>query len=169
LTRLFLDPNTTTSATGVLSFNSAAAVADYYGATSFEASLANEFFAGYGGAPATMLFTRYSGGGGRPHLYGANISNLTLKDLQSISGTLSIDFQGLTWPEPITYSGSINLSGVRSFSEAAEKIQNALNSNLPETPVGRYVRKLNHAVLILVHRIGHRGPSPDHVGLVGQH
>src|SRR5271166_7016455 len=68
-------------------------------------------------------------------LYGANISNLTLKDLQSISGTLSIDFQGLTWPEPITYSGSINLYGVRSFSEAAEKIQNALNSNLPETPV----------------------------------
>ena len=98
LTRLFLDPNPTTPATGVLSFNSAAAVADYYGATSFEASLANQFFAGYGGAPATMLFTRYSGGGGRPHLYGANIINLTLKDLQSINGSLSINFQGLSWP-----------------------------------------------------------------------
>ncbi len=135
LTRLFLDPNPTTPATGVLSFNSATAVANYYGATSFEASLANEFFAGYGGAPATMLFTRYSGGGGRPHLYGANISNLTLKYLQSISGSLSIDFQGSTWPEPITYSASINLFGVHSFSAAAETIQSALNSNLPPVAV----------------------------------
>ncbi len=130
LTRLFLDPNPTTPATGVLSFNSATAVANYYGATSFEASLANEFFAGYGGAPATMLFTRYSGGGGRPHLYGANISNLTLKDLQSISGSLLITFQGSTWPEPITYSAPIILSGVPSFAAAAKTIQSALNSDL---------------------------------------
>ena len=67
-------------------------MANYYGATSFEACLANQFFAGYGGAPATMLFTRYSGGGGRPHLYGANIyNNLTLKELQSINGIV-IDY-----------------------------------------------------------------------------
>ena len=104
LTRLFLDPNPTTPATGVISFNSATAVANYYDATSFEAGLASQFFAGYAGAPATMLFTRYSGGGGRPHLYGANIINLTLKELQGIIGTLSIDFQGKAWPEPITYS-----------------------------------------------------------------
>ena len=130
LTRLFLDPNPTTPATGVLSFNSATAVANYYGATSFEASLADEFFAGYAGAPATMLFTRYSGGGGRPHLYGANISYLTLKDLQSISGSLLITFQGSTWPEPITYSAPIILSGVPSFAAAAKTIESALNSNL---------------------------------------
>ena len=160
LTRLFLDPNPTTPATGVLSFNSATAVADYYGATSFEASLANEFFAGYGDAPATMLITRYSGGGGRPHLYGANLSNLTLEQLQSISGTLLIDFQG------IPYSGPINFSGVRSFSVAAKTIQSELNFNLRVLAVT--VRKLNRADLRLVHRIDHRRPSPDNIGL-GRH
>jgi hypothetical protein len=131
LTRLFLDPNPTTPATGVLSFNSASAVANYYGATSFEAGLANQFFAGYAGAPATMLFTRYSAGGARPHLYGANlVGSLTPKDLQNISGSLSITFQGLTWPVPITYSAQINLSADNSFPAAAKTIQSALNSNL---------------------------------------
>ena len=84
-----------------------------------------------------MLFTRYSGGGGRPHLYGANISNLTLKELQGIIGTLSIDFQGKAWPEPITYSAQINLSGVHSFSEAAKTIQSELNSNLNLQPLAQ--------------------------------
>ena len=59
LNRLFLVWQNTTPATAVLSFNSATAVANYYGATSSEASLANEFFAGYGDTSATMLFTRY--------------------------------------------------------------------------------------------------------------
>ena len=133
LTRLFLDPNPTTPATGVLSFNSATAVANYYGATSFEAGLANQFFAGYGGSPATMLFTRYSAGGGRPHLYGANIVNLTPKELQNINGSsLSITFQSLSIPfQQYTYSvGSIDFSGVHSFSEAAKRIQTELNTDL---------------------------------------
>ena len=128
MTRLFLDPNPTTPATGVLSFNSATAVANYYGATSFEAGLANEFFAGYAGAPATMLITRYSGGGGRPHLYGANISNLTLKELQSISGTLSIDFQG-NWPTITSPSRSIFPGSIVS-RRRPQQFRVTLNSNL---------------------------------------
>jgi hypothetical protein len=135
LTRLFLDPNPTTPATGVLSFNSAAAVADYYGETSFEASLAKEFFAGYGDTSATMLFTRYSAGGDRPHLYGGNLSNnLTPKDLQN--GSLSITFDGLTWPEPVTYSvGLIDLFGATRFSAAAKIIQNAINTSIDQQPL----------------------------------
>jgi Protein of unknown function (DUF3383) len=58
-------------------------------------------------------------------LLGANISNLTLNQLRSISGSLSIVFQGYT------YSGSINLSGISGFSAAATAVQSALNSNLP--------------------------------------
>ena len=103
-------------------------MANYFGVTSTEAALANEFFAGYRGAPATMLISRYCLEGERPHLYGANISNLTLNQLQSISGSLSIAFQGCT------YSGSINLSG-QSFSGAAGAIQAALNSSLPVAAV----------------------------------
>src|SRR5271165_2424634 len=123
LNRLFLVWENITPDNTVLSFNSATAVANYYGATSAQASLANEFFAGYGGTSATMLFTRY-GDTRRPHLLGANISNLTLNQLQSISGSLAIPFQGYT------YSGPINLSGVTSFSDAASAIQTTLNSHL---------------------------------------
>ena len=54
----------------------------------------------------------------------ANISNLSLSQLQSISGSISIAFQGYT------YSGPINLSGVQSFSGAARAIRAALNSSL---------------------------------------
>ena len=125
LDRLFLMPNNTAPTSSVLSFQSATAVANYFGVTSQEASLANEFFEGYSDAPATMLFSRYCLDGARPHLYGANVSNLTLNQLQSTSGSLSISFRGYT------YSGSINLSDVTSFSAAATAIQTALNQNRP--------------------------------------
>jgi Protein of unknown function (DUF3383) len=91
LNRLFIEGRNTTPANTVLSFNNATAVANYYGAESKEAALANEFFADYGSTSATMLFTRY-GAERRPHLLGANISNLTLNQLQSISGSLAITF-----------------------------------------------------------------------------
>ena len=47
LNRLFVVWKKTTPANAVLSFHSATAVANYYGATSNEATLATEFFAGY--------------------------------------------------------------------------------------------------------------------------
>ena len=116
LDRLFLEGLGTTPGASVLSFSSATAVTNYYGATSAEASLAKEFFARYADTSATMLFTRYDAGGERPHLLGANISNLTLSQLRSINGSLSITLQGNA------YSESINLSGAKSFSAAAAAI-----------------------------------------------
>ncbi len=122
LDRLFLVADYAAPTSTVFSFQSATAVANYFGLTSSEASLASEFFSGNSGA--TMLISRYGFGGARPHLFGANISNLTLNQLQSIDGSLSIAFDGYT------YSGSINLSG-ESFSGAASAIQAALNQNRP--------------------------------------
>ncbi len=75
-----------------------------------------------------MLFTRF-GLGQRPHLLGANISNLTLNQLQGISGSIALSFNGYT------YSGYVNLSGVTSFLDAAGKIREALNHNLPVAAV----------------------------------
>ena len=71
-----------------------------------------------------MMFTRI-GIGRRPHLIGANVSDLTLNQLQSIHGSINITLQG--W----TYSGQINLSGVNGFKEAAADIQTALDTTLP--------------------------------------
>jgi hypothetical protein len=123
LNRLFIVWKNTTPDNTVLSFNSETAVANYYGVGSRQDSLAKEFFARYAGTSATMMFTRL-GIAQRPHLLGANIGNLTLSELQSISGSLAITFQGYT------YSGEINLSGVQSFKDAALAIQTALNSHL---------------------------------------
>jgi len=122
LTRLFLIPENEAPTSSVLSFQSARAVENYFGASSFEAKLAKEFFAGASGA--TMLFSRYCLEGARPRLFGANLSPLTLGQLRKIGGSLSLTFQD--W----TYSASVNLSGASSFSAAATEIQKALNKHL---------------------------------------
>jgi Protein of unknown function (DUF3383) len=126
LDRLFLVGDTATPDGSILSFNSAAAVAAYYGAKSGggETQLANDFFAGYGDTSATIMFIRYNPTGERPHLNGADVSDLTLSQLQSINGSLAITLQG--WK----YSGEVNLSGVNSFPSAAHAIQHALDSSL---------------------------------------
>jgi hypothetical protein len=69
-----------------------------------------------------MLFTR-TNTQRRPHLLGTNISNLTLTELQGISGSLALTFDGYR------YSGHVNLSGVTSFLDAAGRIRAALNRN----------------------------------------
>ena len=124
LNRLLLDPLQDVPFDDVLSFSSATAVANYFGASSNEAAMATEFFSDYGSS-ATLSFARYPILPARAHLYGANVSNLTLSQLRSINGSLS------TTSEGYNYSGTVNLSGVASFSAAATAIQNALNANLP--------------------------------------
>ena len=160
LDRLFLDTSVASPLHGVLSFNSATAVANFYGASSFEAALANEFFAGYSGSSATMLFTRYPVAGARAHLAGSDISNLTLNQLQSINGTLSITSQGYA------YSASINLSGVQSFSLAAVEIQAALNEFAGR---GCHDRKFDRAGIGVFQGIPQWAASEGHLDLVGQH
>ena len=125
LDRLFLDANNRTPLYKILSFDSEPAVANFYGARSLEASLAAQFFAGYSGSSAHMLFARFPVGSARAHLYGSNIRDLPLKRLRAINGSLSIASQGYK------YSASVNLSGVTSFREAATAIETALNQNLP--------------------------------------
>jgi hypothetical protein len=125
LDRLFLDANNRTPLYKVLSFTNEAEVANFFGATSIEASLAAQFFAGYNGSSAHMLFARFPVGSARAHLYGAKLSDLTLGQLQAINGSLSVGSQGYD------YSASINLSGVASFPAAAARITAALDRGLP--------------------------------------
>ena len=82
---------------------------NYFGAVSPEATLAKEFFKHYTGDSANMLFTRFPDEPGRAHLYGANISTLSLAQLQAINGTLTITSEGYD------YSGQVNLSTVTGF------------------------------------------------------
>jgi hypothetical protein len=123
--RLFLDTSNATPLGKILSFNSANAVANYYGASSNEAQLASDFFAGDTGNSANMLFALYPAMPWRANLYGGNVTQLS--QLQVINnGSLTVTSDGLTY----TAKG-VNLSGVQSFSAAAQQITNALNSSLP--------------------------------------
>jgi Protein of unknown function (DUF3383) len=129
LNRLLLDALPDTPVFDVLAFKSVTAVANYYGATSGEATLAADFFAGYSDTGATMVFAHFPEGPVRAHLYGANISNLTLAQLKAINGSLTLSVDGYS------YSGSVNLSGAASFLAAATAIETALNQSLPPAAV----------------------------------
>ncbi len=109
----------------VLSFNSVTAVENFFGVDSAEAKLATEFFSGYNGPWANMLFDRMPLGGGRARIYGANLSGLTLAQLQAINGTLSLTSEGYK------FNASINLASATSFASAASLIQSALNAAQP--------------------------------------
>src|SRR5580658_147736 len=130
LDRLFLAQGQSQPFDSVLSFNSVTAVENYYGVSTEEATLAQDFFAGYTGTSANMLFTRLPVLSARAHLGGGNVSNLSLAQLQAINGTISVTSQGYN------YSASINLSGVTgtgttAFKNAAYIIQTDLNNSLP--------------------------------------
>src|SRR5271166_5465058 len=128
LDRLVIVWQNNTPANVVLSFTTLTAVENYYGATSSEANLAKQFFAGYKNAPATLSFTREALGQ-RPHLLGANIDSLSLAQLQAIRGPLSVTFNGYT------YTANVNLKGVTSFASAALKVQAELDHTLPVAAV----------------------------------
>ena len=125
LDRLFLSNSNFIPFNTVLSFNSVTAVENFFGVDSAEAKLATEFFSGYNGPWANMLFDRMPLGGGRARIYGANLSGLTLTQLKAIKGRLSLTSEGYN------FDASINLARATSFANAASLIQAALNAAQP--------------------------------------
>src|SRR5271166_1651944 len=134
LDRLFLAQSQHQPTGIILSFNSATAVDNYYGVGTEEARLASEFFSGYTGSSAYMLFTRLPVLSARAHIFGANVSSLPLKTLQAINDTLSITSQGYAYSANINLSG-VTGSGVTAFKDAAAVIQTAFNQHLPTAAV----------------------------------
>lgn len=107
----------------VLSLSSEIAVGNYFGDDSLEARASAKYFGGFTNSnrkPARMLFAQYNEDDVGAWLRGGDISDMTLTELQGISGTLSIVLDG------VTKSGSPNLSGATSFSNAAQLIGDTL-------------------------------------------
>ena len=123
LDRLFLDSSHKIPFNEVLSFNSLTAVENYFGVGSFSARLATEFFSGYTGSSANMLFARFVPGGGRARLFGGD--SLTLQGLKTVNGTLSLTSEGYA------FNASVNLANATSFASAAILIQSSLNAAQP--------------------------------------
>lgn len=102
-------------------------VADFFGPLNAEALMAAVYFAGFDGSsvkPASLLFMQYveNSFGVPPYLRGGDVSSMTVAQLQALgSGTLTFTVNGATFT-----SGTINLAGATSFSNAAALISTGL-------------------------------------------
>lgn len=124
LSGLILTTNTRTPIGAVVPFVDADSVGVYFGQTSTEKRNADVYFAGFKGSnkkPGKVLFAQYPLANVRAYLRGGNVSDLTLAQLQAFSGTLSVTIDG------VLKTGSVNLSGATSFTNAAEIISNTLS------------------------------------------
>lgn len=100
------------------------ATADWFGAQSPEAILADKYFAGFIGAdslPSTLYFYQYNEAPVAAYLRSGSLAALTLAQLQAFSGTLIVSVDG----EVVT-SGNIDLSSATSFTNAATLMQAGL-------------------------------------------
>lgn len=121
-----LTPNVRVPIGEGLSFPSAVAVQDFFGATSDEGVAAPFYFNGFDNSnvkPGSVKFYQYNQAAVAGWLRGGDISGLTLAQLQALSGTLTITFAG----SALT-SSSISLTAATSFSDAATIIQAAFTT-----------------------------------------
>jgi len=126
LNGLVLTQNALAPNGAILQFSDAAAVQSYFGANSSEASVADVYFNGYNNGtqlPGALLMTRYPETAIAGWLRSGSLANVTLGQLQAYTGVLVITVAGVA-----KTSGTINLSGATSFSNAAAIIQAAFTS-----------------------------------------
>lgn len=114
---LALTTNTRVPIGSVLSFPSLTAVGNYFGPASAEYTYAGYYFGGFDNSnikPGALLFAQYATAAVAGYMRGASLASVTLTQLQSYTGTLTIDVDGAQ-----ETSGTINLSAATSFSNAA--------------------------------------------------
>jgi hypothetical protein len=130
LNGLILTTSTRVPIGTVMSFPDGETVAEFFGTTSKEAQIASGgpglgsgYFGGFDTAtvtPAAILFAQYPIAAVAAYLRGGNVSGLSLTQLQGFNGQLSATIDGNA------HTASINLSGVTSFTNAAQLIETDL-------------------------------------------
>lgn len=130
LNGLMLTQNTQIPTGEVLSFpNDGVSVSAYFGPSSQEVQIANVYFNGFNTStqkPGEILFAQYNSASVAAYLRGGPVNQLTIPQLQGLSGSLTIAVDGYTYT-----AASINLSSATSYSAAATLIQTGLNAALP--------------------------------------
>lgn len=129
LSGLILTDSTRAPINNALEFPSAPAVASYFGAASKEARLGGIYFAGFDNSnvkPGKLFFAQYNAIPVAAYLRGGKISDMTLAQLQALSGSLTVILDGYTHT-----AASISLAAATSFSNAASIIQTALFATDP--------------------------------------
>ncbi len=108
----------------VLDFADETGIQDYFGAGSTEAGLGAIYFNGFSIAsaqPGALYVTAYPESAIAAWLRSGSLANVTIAQLQALTGSLSVVMDGFTWA-----AASISLSAATSFSAAAAAIQTAL-------------------------------------------
>lgn len=128
---LVLTHNTRVPTGQVLSFpNDGVSVANFFGASSEEAEIAAAYFNGFNNStqkPATILFTQYPSASVAAYLRGGRVAQLSLAQLQALSGTLIVNVDGY-----VRSANAVDLSTATSFSAAAALLQTDLNATPPQ-------------------------------------
>lgn len=120
LNGVMMSQNTLLPTGAVRSFASAASVSAFFGASSSEYALAQIYFLGFDNStikPGTLYFAPYVAADRAAWLQSGNLSNMTLTQLQALSGTLIVTVDGTTFT-----SASISLAAATSFTNAAALI-----------------------------------------------
>ena len=128
LNAVFLTQNETLPLGVVKSFDGYAAVGDYFGESSKEYDAAKVYFGGFSTAtktPDELMFARYPSTSAGAFLRGAAISGKTVPQIQALSGSISVDVDGVTFS-----ASSLSLAAATSYSSAAALIESALNASL---------------------------------------
>ena len=123
---LILTSSTRVPIGAVQAFGNALDVSTYFGPGSTEYEAASIYFNGFFNSakkPGSVLFAQFNPSAVSGYLRGGDVSDLALSALQALTGTLTITTAGT----PLT-SGSIDLSGATSFSNAATLIQAAFTT-----------------------------------------
>jgi hypothetical protein len=114
----------------VLAFpNDGVSVSNFFGASAEETEIAMNYFNGFNNStqkPATILFAQYPSTSVPAYLRGGPANQLSLAQLQALSGTLTVNVDGYA-----RTAGAVNLSSATSFSAAAALIQTGLNASPP--------------------------------------
>jgi hypothetical protein len=124
LNSIFLTSSTRVPIGSLLPFSSQQNVADFFGPTSTEATLATNYFLGYSISstkPGLLYFYQYNAAAVAAYIRGTSLAAVTLTTLKTYSGTLTFTIDGVSHT-----TASINLTGATSFSNAATIIQAAL-------------------------------------------
>ena len=110
-------------------FFTAADVSSWFGPNAPETTIANNYFPGTvnaGQLPYVLKFMGYALTASPAGSYGAQLGNMTLAQLQALSGSLTFTINGLQFS-----SSSISLAGATSFSNAAAIMNGAFAPSAP--------------------------------------
>lgn len=125
---VLLDNSAQTPIGSLLALTSQDDAAEFYGTGHPVYNLAGIYFRGFDNktkSPNTLFVTGYANSEAAGWLRGASLAGMTLNELKAITGSLSVDIDGVTF----STSQNLDLSSVTGFSDAAGTIRTALKIN----------------------------------------